>query len=70
MKRLVSALVFSFALAPPASASGVPDPAPFDAVLEKRARNGGFDYARNGRPGPQAPRRLSREPRRRARRRR
>jgi hypothetical protein len=45
VKRLVSALVFSFALASPASASGVPDPAPFDAVLEKRARNGGFDYA-------------------------
>jgi hypothetical protein len=45
VKRLVCALVFSFTLAPPASASGVPDPAPFDAVLEKRARNGGFDYA-------------------------
>ncbi len=45
MMRLVAALVFSFTLAPPASASGVPDPAPFDAVLEKRARNGGFDYA-------------------------
>jgi hypothetical protein len=41
VKRLVCALVFSFT----ASASGVPDPAPFDAVLEKRARNGGFDYA-------------------------
>jgi len=45
VKRLVSALVFSFALATPASPSGVPDPAPFDAVLEKRARSGGFDYA-------------------------
>ena len=45
MKRLVCALVFSFALATPASASGVPDSAPFDAVLEKRARSGGFDYA-------------------------
>ena len=31
--------------AAPAGPSGVPDPAPFDAVLEKRARNGGFDYA-------------------------
>jgi hypothetical protein len=45
VKRLVSALVFSFALATPASPSGVPDPAPFDAVLEKRARSRGFDYA-------------------------
>ena len=27
-----------------ARASGVPDPAPFDAVLAARARNGGFDY--------------------------
>ena len=45
MKRLVCALVSSFALATPASASGVPDPAPFDAVLVKRARSGGFDYA-------------------------
>jgi hypothetical protein len=45
VKRLLSLLVFSLAFAPPASAAGVPDPAPFDAVLEKRARNGGFDYA-------------------------
>lgn len=45
VKGLVSVLVLCFALEPPALASGVPDPAPFDAVLEKRARNGGFDYA-------------------------
>jgi hypothetical protein len=45
VKSLACALVFTFALEPLASASGVPDPAPFDAVLEKRARNGGFDYA-------------------------
>ncbi len=45
MKRLGCALVFSLTLVPPASASGVPDPAPFDAVLAKRAKNGGFDYA-------------------------
>ncbi len=45
MKRLVCALVLSLTLAPPVSASGIPDPAPFDAVLAKRAKNGGFDYA-------------------------
>jgi len=45
VKRLVSALVLFSALARPASASGVPDPAPFDAVLETRAWSGGFDYA-------------------------
>ena len=32
------------AITPVARASGVPDPAPFDAVLAARARNGGFDY--------------------------
>ncbi len=45
MKRLVPLLLLSCAFGAPVSASGVPDPAPFDAVLEKRARNGGFDYA-------------------------
>jgi hypothetical protein len=45
VKKLLSLLVVSLALAQPAPASGIPDPAPFDAVLEKRARNGGFDYA-------------------------
>jgi hypothetical protein len=45
VKGFAGALVFFLALASPASASGVPDPAPFDAVLAKRARNGGFDYA-------------------------
>lgn len=45
MKRAVLALAASLVFAPLAGASGVPDPAPFDAVLEKRARNGGFDYA-------------------------
>jgi hypothetical protein len=45
VKKLLSILILSFALEPLAFASGVPDPAPFDAVLEKRARNGGFDYA-------------------------
>lgn len=32
-----------------ATAAGFPDPAPFDAVLEARARGGGFDY--NGTTG-------------------
>jgi hypothetical protein len=45
VKRLACALVLSLALEPLVCASGVPDPAPFDAVLERRARNGGFDYA-------------------------
>jgi hypothetical protein len=45
LKTHLRALVLFLALAPLASASGIPDPAPFDAVLEKRARNGGFDYA-------------------------
>jgi hypothetical protein len=45
MKGFVCALVLSLSLAPAASGSGVPDPAPFDAVLARRARNGGFDYA-------------------------
>lgn len=39
---LAPALVLS--LAASASAAGLPDPAPFDAVLSERARNGGFDY--------------------------
>ncbi len=45
MKKLLRAFALSFAFASVASATGVPDPAPFDAVLEKRARKGGFDYA-------------------------
>ena len=47
------------------AAGGPPDPAPFDAVLAVRARDGGFDYRGVDGPGPQAPRGLSREPRRR-----
>ena len=45
MKRAVAAAVLTLVLTPLARASGVPDPAALDAVLEKRARNGGFDYA-------------------------
>lgn len=45
MKRTAIALLSGFILAPLAAAAGVPDPAPFDAVLAARARNGGFDYA-------------------------
>jgi len=45
MKRAIAAVVYSLVLAPIAGAVGAPDPAAFDAVLEKRARNGGFDYA-------------------------
>lgn len=45
--RFAWALLF-FLLAPHASAIGVPDPAPFDAVLAARAKNGGFDYAGTG----------------------
>jgi hypothetical protein len=45
MKRAIATVVCSLVLAPLAGATGSPDPAVFDAVLEKRARNGGFDYA-------------------------
>jgi hypothetical protein len=45
MKRAIAIVACSLALAPLAVAAGAPDPAAFDAVLEKRARNGGFDYA-------------------------
>jgi hypothetical protein len=45
MKRAIAAVVCSLMLAPMAGAAGAPDPAAFNAVLEKRARNGGFDYA-------------------------
>lgn len=39
----IAAIAFA-AIAPVARAAGVPDPAPFDAVLVARAGNGGFDY--------------------------
>ena len=45
MKRAIAAAVLTLVLTPVARASGVPDPAALDAVLERRARNGGFDYA-------------------------
>ncbi len=46
VRRWAAALFAVLCLAAaPAQPSGVPDPAPFDAVLEKRARHGGFDYA-------------------------
>src|SRR5713101_4347677 len=45
MKRLIPSAIVFLSLAPPAFASGVPDPAAFDAVLAARAKNGGFDYA-------------------------
>ena len=40
-----ASLVFSFLLAVTAGAAPQPDPAPFDAILQARAKNGGFDYA-------------------------
>lgn len=40
-----SALAFLLLAASASLRAAVPDPAPFDAVLEARARNGGFDYA-------------------------
>ena len=43
MKTVVGAILI-LAAATASSASGVPDNAPFDAVLAARARNGGFDY--------------------------
>jgi len=43
VKRSAAALLLSLAAAG-VSAAGLPDPAPFDAVLAQRARNGGFDY--------------------------
>ncbi len=48
LRRCAAALLLMGDLclsAAPAAPLGVPDPAPFDAVLEKRARHGGFDYA-------------------------
>ena len=45
MKRAIAATVLTLVLTSLARASGVPDPAALDAVLEKRAHNGGFDYA-------------------------
>jgi hypothetical protein len=45
MKKAIAAAVLTVVLTSLARASGVPDPAALDAVLEKRARNGGFDYA-------------------------
>jgi hypothetical protein len=43
MKKIGSTALL-LAVAAAALASGVPDPAPFDAVLAARAVNGGFDY--------------------------
>lgn len=46
LRRIVGILFFTAAIPPSWTvAAGVPDPAPFDAVLAARARNGGFDYA-------------------------
>jgi hypothetical protein len=45
MKRAIVAALLSLILTTLARASGLPDPAALDAVLEKRARKGGFDYA-------------------------
>lgn len=42
--RILPASVALLALCGAASAVPLPDPAPFDAVLAARARNGGFDY--------------------------
>jgi hypothetical protein len=42
--KMVAGAILILAVATASSASGVPDNAPFDAVLAARARNGGFDY--------------------------
>jgi hypothetical protein len=39
------AVLVLLGLAVPALSATQPDPAPFDAILQSRARNGGFDYA-------------------------
>ncbi len=44
MRRLLLATSAALAVAAPLLASGLPDPAPFDAVLALRARGGGYDY--------------------------
>jgi hypothetical protein len=45
MPRLAAlAAVLSLSAAVPIGAGGLPDPAPFDAVLALRARGGGYDY--------------------------
>ena len=45
MRRSIATAAVCIALTPAAVPAAVPDPAPFDAVLRERARNGGFDYA-------------------------
>ena len=45
MKKGLGAAVLSIVLVPLSTPGTAPDPAPFDAVLKERARNGGFDYA-------------------------
>jgi hypothetical protein len=42
--RTFATVALLAAAALPVKPEGLPDPAPFDAVLETRARNGGFDY--------------------------
>jgi hypothetical protein len=42
--KKLAILVLCFAPVPALSGSGLPDPAPFDAVLAAGARSGGFDY--------------------------
>ncbi len=43
MRKFAAALLLSLAAAG-VPAAGLPDPAPFDAVVAQRARSGGFDY--------------------------
>ncbi len=45
MKRVIGLGAFLFSLAALARGAGLPDPAPLDAVLQARAKKGGFDYA-------------------------
>lgn len=44
-RTALSGLLLPLLFAGGLSAAGLPDPAPFDAVLQARARQGGFDYA-------------------------
>ncbi len=44
MKRALTAAVVVVWASSFAAGAGLPDPAPFDAVLAERARGGGFDY--------------------------
>jgi len=45
MRKIVIGAAGLLVAAASSLAAGLPDPAPFDAVLKERAKNGGYDYA-------------------------